>query len=171
MDLDYKTKGHKNGPPNLKRTYPRTGHHAWQPKIINCPCSNVVMFHTGEAKVDGRVMIFDGTRPTNQIGSLLKHLTQPNFKPFLPVFVRGKYRIEFLELKDISKDTELTWDYNYRDPKWPWLYGMVNISQPLFQNIILSVKEEPADHKLTSTTALKKKVNNYTVTKMILLFQ
>ena len=141
---------------------------------------NKEIFTTVEAKVDGRVMFFDGTRQQNQFGLLLNHSTQPNCKPFSPVFAKGKYIIGFWALKDVSKDTELTWDYNYRDPKWPWLYGMVNISQPQFQNIITGVKEEePADPKLTSTfapsaivlsTTASKKVNNYTVTKIILLF-
>ena len=80
---------------------------------------------TVEAKVDGRVMFFDGTRRLNQFGSLINHSTRPNCKPFPPVFVRGKYRIGFLALKNICKDQELTWDYNYRDPKWPWLYGNI----------------------------------------------
>ena len=80
---------------------------------------------TVEAKVDGRVMFFDGTRRLNQFGSLINHSTRPNCKPFPPVFVRGKYRIGFLALKNICKDQELTWDYNYRDPKWPWLYSNI----------------------------------------------
>lgn len=82
-----------------------------------------------EAKVDGKILHFDGTRRFNQFGSFINHSINPNVKPFPPLLVRGKFRIGFFSARDIAQNEELHWDYNYRDPKWPWLYGEFLVSR------------------------------------------
>ena len=77
-----------------------------------------------EAKIDGHRYFFDATRRLEQYGAYINHSINPNIRPFPPVFVRGKYRFGFLAMRDISPGEELTWDYNTRDPKWPWLSGL-----------------------------------------------
>ena len=132
-----------------------------------------------EAKVNSKTMHFDGTRRYNQFGIYINHSITPNIKPFPPVFVRGKHRIGFFSSKPIQKNEELHWDYCYRDPKWPWLYGkrlciflifvvLTSLStyyECFICNISLGIKEEPEEEEVETCEAVYSKAKSTTFEK------
>ena len=64
----------------------------------------------------------DATRALGTVGRLINHSTQPNLKPFRPLFVRGKWRAGFIALRAIKPEEELTWDYKCQPEGQKWLY-------------------------------------------------
>ena len=83
-------------------------------KINKEPCKVV------EVHLDDGVVYFDGTRRTNQFGAYINHSRMaPNIKLFYPpIAIRGKLRIAFISIKDISIGEELLWDYKDKDIDW-----------------------------------------------------
>ena len=64
----------------------------------------------------GRRLVFDATRVYDQLGRYINHSSiGPNCNYWGPLFVRGKYRVEFVALRDMP---ELTYDYGIRNQSW-----------------------------------------------------
>ena len=78
---------------------------------------------TIEAPIKGRKFCFDATRKFHQIGRYLNHSRAPNVRPHRPVWVRGKWRIGMVSLREIDAGEELTWDYGDRSSSFEWLKG------------------------------------------------
>ena len=64
----------------------------------------------------------DATRRMGSLGRLLNHSANPNLKPFRPLWVRGKWRVGFLAIRDIAAGEELTWHYSCPPQGHQWLY-------------------------------------------------
>lgn len=65
----------------------------------------------------------DATRRFNTLGRLLNHAPphEATAKPSKPLFVKGKWRVGFLALKNLSPGQELTWDYGCPPQGQQWL--------------------------------------------------
>ena len=58
----------------------------------------------------------DATRAYNPLGRLLNYAppreaTAKPFMPFMPLLVKGKWRVGFLAARDLQPGTEITWNY------------------------------------------------------------
>ena len=75
---------------------------------------------TSEHPVGGESrMCWDATRHFNQIGRYINHALQPNAILTSPYFVRGRWRIGFTALREISVGDEVVWDYGVRsEEEW-----------------------------------------------------
>ena len=67
----------------------------------------------------GARLCFDATRRFQDLGHLINHApTGYNLKPGRPLFVRGKWRVGMVAVKDIVEGEELTYDYGVRTEGW-----------------------------------------------------
>ena len=63
-------------------------------------------------------MCWDATSRYNQIGRYLIHVQKLNTKLSRPYHVWGKWRIEFVAVRDIEAGDEVMWDYRMRGQEW-----------------------------------------------------
>ena len=65
----------------------------------------------------------DATRRHNTLGRLMNHAPprKATLRPFKPLFVKGKWRVGFIAVKDLDPNTELTWDYGCVADGQEWL--------------------------------------------------
>ena len=68
-------------------------------------------------------LCFDATRVfgvgRDNYGRYINHAKRGvNCRPYPPLFIRGKYRVGFIALKDIQEGDELFWDYGCRGEEW-----------------------------------------------------
>ena len=79
-------------------------------------------------------LCWDATRILHQLGRYMNHTTNPNASLTAPVHVRGKWRIGFVAMRDISRGDEVMWDYGVRGEEQGWeksqLVGGQLSSQP-----------------------------------------
>ena len=67
----------------------------------------------------GVCMCFDATRRYKDVGRLINHSSVGcNLKPAMPVYVRGKWRVGMIAVRDIFVGQELTYDYGVRTEVW-----------------------------------------------------
>ena len=67
----------------------------------------------------GRHLCLDATRRFKDIGRLINHsATEYNLKPGRPTYLRGKWRVGMIAVRDIPVDQELTYDYGVRTEGW-----------------------------------------------------
>lgn len=64
----------------------------------------------------------DATRAMGTMGRLLNHSSKPNIKPFRPLYLRKKWRVGFVALRDIYPGEEIMWDYGCPPDGLQWLY-------------------------------------------------
>lgn len=63
----------------------------------------------------GTRLCFDATRRYNDIGRLINHSTDGcTLKPGKPLFLRGKWRVPMVAIRDVFVGQELTYDYGVR---------------------------------------------------------
>lgn len=65
----------------------------------------------------GTRLCWDATRHLHQYGRYINHALQPNAILTSPLYVRGKWRLGFLAVKDIAVGDEVVWDYGVRGEK------------------------------------------------------
>ena len=75
-----------------------------------------------EAQTQHGYLCFDATRRPFSMGRLINHSVKPNIKLHKPRFVRGKWRLAFLAVKDITVGEELLFDYGAPPQGHKWLY-------------------------------------------------
>ena len=64
-------------------------------------------------------LAFDATRRYQDIARLINHKALSyNLKPFKPMYIRNKWRIGMVAVRDINVDDELTYDYGVRSESW-----------------------------------------------------
>ena len=63
-------------------------------------------------------LCWDATRRLHQIGRYLNHAQCPNAELTRPFFVREKWRIGFMAVRDIMPGDEVVWDYKVRGEEW-----------------------------------------------------
>ena len=63
---------------------------------------------------DGPRLCWDATRKFHQLGRYLNHAVDYNGRLTSPEFVRGKWRIGFVAVRDIGAGHEVVWDYGVR---------------------------------------------------------
>lgn len=67
----------------------------------------------------GARLCFDATRRYRDVGRLINHSSSLyNLKPGPPLFLRGKWRVAMLAVRDIFVGQELTYDYGVRSENW-----------------------------------------------------
>ena len=67
----------------------------------------------------GARLCFDATRRFKDLGRLINHApTGYNTKPGKPAYLRGKWRVGLMAVRDISEGEELTYDYGVRSERW-----------------------------------------------------
>ena len=79
-----------------------------------------VMESAFEVKPGSGRLCFDATDRFHHPGRYINHVTKgANLKPMKPVYVRGKWRVGFLSLREIQVGEELCYDYGLRtDEEW-----------------------------------------------------
>ena len=67
----------------------------------------------------GKKLVFDAMRAYDQFGRYLNHASSGgNARYWRPLFVRGKWRVGFVAVRDIQKGDEITYDYGVRGLTW-----------------------------------------------------
>ena len=67
----------------------------------------------------GRRLCFDATRRFKDVGRLINHSAlRYNIKPCKPVYVRSKWQVGMVAVRDIGIHEELTYDYGVRTEGW-----------------------------------------------------
>ena len=66
----------------------------------------------------GARLCFDATRRYNDIGRLINHLVPFNLKVGPPFFLRDKWRVGLIAIRDVFVGQELTYDYGVRTEVW-----------------------------------------------------
>ena len=68
-----------------------------------------------EVKRGSGRLCFDATDSLHHPGRFINHVAKgANVKPAKPQFIRGKWRVVFLALRDIPEGEELAYDYGFR---------------------------------------------------------
>ena len=62
----------------------------------------------------GTRLCWDATRRFEQIGRYMNHAQQGNAKLTSPMYVRGKWRIGFISIRNIEEGDEVVWNYGVR---------------------------------------------------------
>ena len=63
-------------------------------------------------------LCWDATYYYHQTGRYMNHAQHGNAEVTKPVFVRGKWRIGFMAVRDIHVGDEVVWDYGVRGEVW-----------------------------------------------------
>ena len=103
----------------------------------------------------GRIF-FDATRKFHQFGRYLNHALSPNATLMPPVYIRGKWRVGFLSLTDISEGDEVVWDYQVRDTTWSkarLVEGVVKAAEAAGVTEEKSEETKDVDHEEESKVA------------------
>lgn len=67
----------------------------------------------------GARLCFDATRRYRDVGRLINHCSlTPNLKLGKPLFLRGKWRVGMIALRNVFVGQELTYDYGIRSEQW-----------------------------------------------------
>ena len=72
----------------------------------------------------GHRLSFDATRRYKDIARLINHKASSyNLKPCKPAYVRNKWRVAMVAVRDIQVNQELTYDYGIRTESWMRVRG------------------------------------------------
>ena len=67
----------------------------------------------------GTRLCFDATRRYRDIARLINHsMVGCNLKPCRPIYIRGKWRVPMMAVRDIFVGQEITYDYGVRSEEW-----------------------------------------------------
>ena len=83
----------------------------------------------------GTRLCWDATRNLNQVGRYINHALKPNAALTSAFYVRGKWRVGFVAVRDIAVGDEVVWDYGVRGEEWG--------KSRLIEGVVVNVTDEP----------------------------
>ena len=90
-----------------------------------------IMETTFEVKRGSGRLCFDATDRLHHPGRFINHVAKgANVKPAKPQFIRGKWRVGFLAIRDIPEGEELAFDYGLRtEESWTRKGRLVDVGR------------------------------------------